>query len=212
MGALMNLICLSKDDVLTNKVEALYGTISVKVFTDYQLVPTTTLQRCDVMIVDLKNCLLPNGKSFFSPIIALSAVPAFQEAVAILQTGAKGYGNRHMRKENLSQAIESVKSGQIWLPPSVVVKLIDQVKFDSNVDEMTASKNSMLLEKLSKREQEVALYVAKGMSNQEIADIIFISLRTVKAHLTSVYEKTGLRNRLELGLQLKNVTTLVLIS
>ncbi|MGL1932089.1 MAG: response regulator transcription factor [Desulfotalea sp.] len=199
----MNIICLSKDVVLANKVEDLYGITCVKVFTDYKLVPNTALQSCDVMIVDLKECLLPNSNTFFSPIIALSALPVFQEAVAVLQTGAKGYGNRHMREENLCQAIKSVKAGQIWLPPSIVLTLIEQINPDSNINEMTTQKNTLLLNKLSKREQEVALCVAKGMSNQEIADNIFISIRTVKAHLTSIYEKTGLRNRLELGLQLK---------
>ena len=59
-----------------------------------------------------------------------------------------------------------------------------------------------LLNTLSKREQEVALFVAKGMSNQEVADKMYVSLRTIKAHLSSIYEKTGVRNRLELGLAL----------
>jgi DNA-binding NarL/FixJ family response regulator len=45
--------------------------------------------------------------------------------------------------------------------------------------------------------------VAEGLSNQEMADRMYVSLRTVKAHLSSIYDKTGLRNRLELGLSLK---------
>ena len=79
--------------------------------------------------------------------------------------------------------------------------------FSTDCDCCTSSMvqpNDSILSSLSKREQEVAQYVAKGMSNQEMADKMFVSLRTVKAHLSSIYDKTGLRNRLELGLNLKS--------
>ena len=100
-----------------------------------------------------------------------------------------------MRKDNLWQAIESVKAGQIWLPPEIVAARIEKIEPEEQ--------SNALLNELSEREQEVALMVTEGMSNQQIADKIFVSLRTVKAHLSSIYSKTGLRNRLALGLKLK---------
>lgn len=195
----MNVICLCKDNALKEKITQIYGRDFLKSFTDFRLIDQADLSACDVLVVDLKDCLLPNS-AFFSPILALSQAPAFQEAVAILKCGAKGYGNRHMRTSNLQQAIESVQAGQIWLPPSIVTTLIGRIE----VEEGDVGPKGSILEELSKREQEVALHVAQGMSNQQIADNLFVSLRTVKAHLTSIYSKTGLHNRLELGLRLKH--------
>lgn len=190
----MKIICLTKDNNIVDKVRILYDKIRVEIFDDYRKISKPLLKSCDVLIVDLKDCLLPAG-SFFSPIIALSPVPVYREAAAVLRTGAKGYGNRHMRKDNLWQAIESVKAGQIWLPPEIVAALIEKIEPEEQ--------SNALLNELSEREQEVALMVTEGMSNQQIADKIFVSLRTVKAHLSSIYSKTGLRNRLALGLKLK---------
>ncbi len=195
----MKIICLTKDNNFVDEVRTLFDQIKVEAFTDYRKINKPSLASCDVLIVDLKDCLLPAG-TFFSPILALSPVPVYREAAAVLRTGAKGYGNRHMRKENLWQAIESVKAGQIWLPPEIVAALIEKIEPEEKTDSKQAE---TLLNELSEREREVALMVAEGMTNQQIADIIFVSLRTVKAHLSSIYSKTGLRNRLELGLKLK---------
>lgn len=194
----MNVICLCQDDALAEKILQIFGKDSLKIVTDYQLIKKGELSSCDVLVVDLKDCLLPNS-DFFSPILALTQVPLLEEAVAILKCGAKGYGNRHMRPSNLQQAIESVQRGQIWLPPSIVVSLIDKIDIK---EELVAPKEP-ILSVLSKREQEVARFVAQGMSNQKIADKLFVSLRTVKAHLTSIFSKTGLRSRLELGIRMK---------
>lgn len=193
------MICLCKDNVLKKKMAQIYGKDSFQIATDFQVINQSDLSKCTLLIVDLKDCLLPN-KTFFSPILALSQLPSFEEALAVLKCGAKGYGNRHMRASNLQQAIESVLAGQIWLPPSIVTKLIDKVEIQEG---STMTSKKFILEKLSTREQEVASCVAQGMSNQQIADKLFISLRTVKSHLTSIYNTTGLQNRLELGLQLK---------
>jgi DNA-binding NarL/FixJ family response regulator len=56
---------------------------------------------------------------------------------------------------------------------------------------------------LSEREQQVAELVGRGMSNKEIAELMNITVRTVKAHLSSVFVKTGCRDRLEVALKLK---------
>ncbi len=196
----MEIICLSKDKKLIKKINGLCSDGSgVKAYTDYRQIEKTVLDSCDVVVVDLKDCLLPAPQNTAPPILALSQVPVFQEAVAILHCGAKGYGNRHMRSENLAQAIDQVKAGQVWIPPFVVTELIKQAA----AVETSQPTRDNILNQLSKREQEVALYVAEGMSNQAIAEKMFVSIRTVKAHLSSIYEKTNLKNRLELGLKVK---------
>lgn len=196
----MKLYCCSSDDKLTENLRLLLGAETVSVMPDMEFLKQGQLQDDSVVIVDTKYASLPEGLVYNFPVIVLVSVPKFSEAFSFLQFGVRGYGNRQMRLENLKQAIDNVAGGQIWLPPTIVSKLIDVVGKSEDV-EKTKSRDT-ILNALSKREKEVALFVAKGMSNQEVADKVYVSLRTVKAHLSSIYEKTGVRNRLELGLAL----------
>jgi len=194
----MAIICCSHDNKLIEKLISLLGNDGLIVRQDTDHVQDDDVQAGEVLIIDLKFIAIPKERTFSLPIIALTEIPNFQEALLLLQRGIKGYGNRHMRQENIEQAIKSVKTGQIWLPPAIITRLI------STAGTVRATQpNESILDSLSEREQEVARYVAKGMSNQEMADTMHVSLRTIKAHLSSIYGKTGLRNRLELGLRLK---------
>ncbi|SHO49156.1 response regulator transcription factor [Desulfopila aestuarii] len=195
----MAIVCCSQDDKLKEKLVSLFGDKGVLFFADISLVKEDTFQKREVVIVDLPYTTIPEVKNIPLPVIVLTAIPTFEECVGLVQRGVKGYGNRQMRVDNLAQAIGSVKEGQIWLPPAIITQLI----LTAVGTDRTLHQDDTILSGLSEREQEVARYVAQGMSNQQIADTIFVSLRTVKAHLSSIYEKTGLRNRLELGLRLK---------
>ncbi|TKB24505.1 response regulator transcription factor [Desulfopila sp. IMCC35006] len=200
----MAVICCSKDDVLSGKLLSLFGESGVVFIPDIRLLGKRNLAEGEVLVVDIKHSKIPEGSHISLPIIALTVVPTFPEAVMLLQRGIRGYGNRHMRQENLDQAVKSVKAGQIWLPPAIISQLIASVGTE-NIDQSSHD----ILSKLSRREQEVALYVTEGMTNQQMADKMYVSLRTVKAHMSSIYDKTGLRNRLELGLRLKEDTRFV---
>lgn len=192
--------CYTKDDKLIELLHALYGASNVAVRSEPKGLNNTD-NGCDIVIFDLKHSALPQGESLTIPVIVLTSVPSFKEGFTLLQRGVRGYGNRHMRSSNLQQAVDNVAAGQIWLPPDFVSQLINVVG-NSDTTQVDNDKKESLLGSLSKREKEVALLVAKGMSNQEVADRMFVSLRTVKAHLSAIYEKTGVRNRLELGLAL----------
>jgi len=61
-------------------------------------------------------------------------------------------------------------------------------------------KKPMLGRQLSERERQVALLIAKGLTNDEISKIIFISSQTVKNHITSIFLKTGLHNRVQVAM------------
>ncbi len=195
----MSIICLSKDTTLVEKLISLYGPEKVMSVESVHLLSKDDFHIAEALVVDLKYNEVSESSELPLPVIALAEIPSFKEALVLLQRGVRGYGNRHMRQENLDQALESAKAGQIWFPPSILTQLIDMVGPVNSV-----SLNNTLLNSLSKREQEVAHLVAEGLANQEIADKMFVTLRTIKAHLTSIYNKTGLRNRLELGISLKN--------
>ncbi|MCG8684772.1 MAG: response regulator transcription factor [Desulfobacterales bacterium] len=136
------------------------------------------------------------------PCIALSNVPTYEEAVRLMQYGIRGYGNKYMLPENFRQTISAVSAGQLWLIPSILNQFIQNM---AQPDPKPVSEAKAFWEKISKREKEVALFIAKGLANQEIADTMFVSLRTVKAHLTNIYAKTGCRDRMELALKVNQV-------
>ncbi|MFK7783552.1 MAG: response regulator transcription factor [Crocinitomicaceae bacterium] len=79
-----------------------------------------------------------------------------------------------------------------------------QKKFSDEVTpyKLSESKfNDLLITPLSSREQEVLLHVSRGLSNQETADLLFISINTVKTHLLRIYEKLDVKNRTEAAIR-----------
>ena len=128
-------------------------------------------------------------------ILVLSAQPNFNEGMSLLQKGIRGYGNLYMQKVHLIQALSTIKNSAVWLYPEMMQSLI---LLGSN-----AIINEDALETLSVREREVAREIEKGLSNKEIASALGITERTVKAHLSHVYEKLEVSDRLALAMLLR---------
>jgi len=129
-------------------------------------------------------------------VMALSDMPSFAEGQVLLQKGIKGYANTQIHYVHLKQAISMIQNNNIWLYPSFMQELISH-----SIDELDS--REILLDKLSVRERETALEVAKGKSNKEIASSLEITERTVKAHLSSIFEKLDASDRFSLALMLK---------
>lgn len=153
----------------------------------------------DLLIIDLKAFREADLPELPCPAVALVEAPDFKQAMRLQSRGVRGYGNRHMLLANLKQAVAAVRAGQVWMPPTIVNQMINSIS-----PAESESEQLLPLEQLSKREREVADLVAQGLSNQEMADKLFISVRTVKAHLTSIFSKTRCRDRLELAVRMKN--------
>lgn len=128
--------------------------------------------------------------------IVLSQKPTYVQGSALLKCGIKAYGNTHMAPVHLKEALHVVKQGNIWLYPEFIQTMIQTLSSQRT----SLHVNHNLLEKLSHKEKEVALLIKEGLSNKEIALREGITERTVKAHLTSIYEKVGVKDRLALAL------------
>ena len=161
--------------------------------------PQLNAKADDLLIIDLKTFKVADLPELRCPAVALAEVPDYKQAMRLQRRGVRGYGNRHMLLANLKQAVAAVRAGQVWMPPAIITQMISSIS-----PAEPESGQPLPLEELSKREREVADLVAQGLSNQEIADKLFISVRTVKAHLTSIFSKTGCRDRLELAVGMKN--------
>jgi DNA-binding NarL/FixJ family response regulator len=127
-----------------------------------------------------------------------SNLPNVQEMLKCVQLGARGYCNSYMAALHYHQMLEMLANGQSWFPP----ELLDET-FRLAQQATGAVPEQRQLKLLTSRENEVAGYVADGMSNRQIADLLGISEVTVKTHLTRVFKKLQLKDRVGLVLYLK---------
>lgn len=108
-----------------------------------------------------------------------------------LRAGASGFVLKDIPPEELPVAVRTVAAGGALLAPSVTRRLIGRFTERLAVDTGTARR----LERLSEREREVVVAIARGLSNAEIGRALFIGAATVKSHVSSVLTKLGLRDR-----------------
>ncbi len=132
-------------------------------------------------------------------IMLFSNKPNFEQGYGLLKYGIKAYANTYMRPVHLKSAYLTVKSGKVWLYPDFIQMMISELAGSKNALHV---KDEKLLEKLSQRESQIAILLKEGLSNKEIAQRTGITERTVKAHLSAIFEKTGIKDRLTLALSL----------
>jgi two-component system, NarL family, response regulator LiaR len=112
---------------------------------------------------------------------------------SLLESGAAGYLLKDVTGDELIQAIRRVYAGEQALHPVVVRKLIDRFKSQAASSPDKTHPPSIL----SEREMEVLKAATKGIGNKEIADELFISIRTVQAHMRSIFNKLRVGSRSE---------------
>ena len=135
-------------------------------------------------------------------IFLLSQQPSFNEGRPFLELGIKGYGNTHMQAIHMQDALKTIASGNVWLYPEFIQQMI---QFMSRPQKQFFAPDKEPLSTLSSREKEVAMLIYEGLSNQEIAELSGITLRTVKAHNSAIYEKLQVKDRVSLVLLMKSL-------
>lgn len=134
-----------------------------------------------------------------APVVALSDAPTESEAFALLALGIRGYCHVEALPDQLREVAATITSGGLWMPPGLVQRLAElalRTARDVSPDLLPTA----LPDTLTPRETEVAQMVGRGMNNREIASLLGVSERTVKANLTEVFAKLGLRDRVQLAL------------
>ena len=112
-----------------------------------------------------------------------------------LKAGARGFLLKDAGPELLTQAIQAAAHGDALIAPSVTARLLTAFS-----NPRPGAPMAQPVEPLTSREEEVLLTVARGRTNAEIADELYISLSTVKTHLASLMNKLGARNRVEIAM------------
>lgn len=111
----------------------------------------------------------------------------------VLRNGASGYVLKNAPDEELLLAIRTIHEGGTYIHPKLATSLVREfVKTNTSAD------SEDVYEVLSRRELEILPLVAKGYSNKDVAEKLFISVKTVEAHKAKIMEKLNLKNRPEL--------------
>ena len=114
---------------------------------------------------------------------------------AALRAGARGFLLKDAGPELLAQAIRAAANGDALIAPSVTSRLLAEF-----AGAAAGRAPIQPTDSLTEREEEVLLAVARGLTNSEIGETLFISLSTVKTHLASLMTKLDARNRVELAM------------
>lgn len=110
------------------------------------------------------------------------------------KVGVNGYLPKDVSREALVEAIKKVNAGEKYFSPSIMNIVFEQFYSQESDEKKPAQRNK----ELTTREFEVLEQVAMGKSNQEVADSLFISIKTVETHKTNILSKLGLKNTAEL--------------
>lgn len=123
--------------------------------------------------------------------------PGVKDLLAYTETGVLAYFNAYMAAPYYSQMLRLLSSGQSWFPPPLVSQVFELART------VTAkSADAARLEQLTKRELEIAFAVAEGKNNRLIADECNIAEPTVKSHLTHIFRKLDVKDRVSLVIYL----------
>jgi len=121
-------------------------------------------------------------------ILALSMHDEKEYVVEIIRAGARGYILKDSTPTELIQAIEAVNRGEAYFSPNVSKVLLNELNIDSQ------SYRKKPADKLSPRETEVLRLIGEGFSNKEIADKLFLGLRTIETHRERIMKKLDIHN------------------
>jgi two-component system, NarL family, response regulator LiaR len=133
-------------------------------------------------------------------VLILTAYDNDQYIIALLEAGAAGYLLKNVSGANLVNSIRSVHAGEAVLHPAIAHKVFQRLSGTNREQEKAKP-----IAELSEREMEILKLAAKGMSNQDIATGLYLSRRTVQAHLANIFRKMDVGSRTEAVLQaLKN--------
>lgn len=155
----------------------------------------------DVILIDLIMPVLDGIETtkrvkYLYPQIEIIALTSFiddEKVIAAIKAGVSGYIMKDVNPHQLAQAIRSAAVGEVFLAPAAARFLAKRMRPDF----LNSEESNNYLENLTVRELEVLKCVAKGLTNQEIAERLNISIKTVKVHFGNILQKLKLNNRVQ---------------
>lgn len=150
--------------------------------------------------------LIPTVAAKKAIVVLLSYAPNDREALKALDLGARGYVHTLAAPDVLKQVALVVSNQGVWVGQELLAKVMGGTfKALRNRQNGEGYQHSEYLNLLTERERGVALAVTRGATNKEVARQLDITERTVKAHLSAIFKKLSVRDRLQLILKLAPV-------
>lgn len=162
--------------------------------------PQLLLLDFDLLGLDgLNNAASLKRLSTETKIVILSGVISEDMEWELFKVGVRGCCRNDIKPELLQQVVMAVQQGELWMRRSLACRLLAELSNTTSKNKTYRSSLS-LLSKLTQREYDIAVRVGNGESNKQIALACAITERTVKAHLTEIYHKLSVTDRLNLAL------------
>lgn len=131
--------------------------------------------------------------------IILERSPEITTGKMLINHGVKAYGNSRMLRIHFTQMLETVNNGKVWSYPELTSALIKNTK-DISLNE---DAQELIEKRLTPKEIEVTHLILKGLTNSAVAEQLDITVRTVKAHVSAIFTKLHINDRVSLVLLLK---------
>ena len=177
---LKSMLALSPDVVVVGETDRADG-----------LAPMLDAAPCDILLLDLqmdRSSLIEIGSlAARVKVIVVTASELPEDALTAIRAGASGLVFKRFAIETLMDAIQAVAAGQVWMPPALQARIALELREPAR-------------DPLTPREREIVRHVALGMRNAEVGKKLFISEDTVKTHLNNIFQKLGVRDRVQLTL------------
>lgn len=191
-----------KDYEIDMKQFIAFVELMIKQPPDILLFDQATLR--DSAALDLEGILDYRDKLQPTKVIVVGEHYIGENVIAMIQGGVQGFFRKALGDEQLIKCIRVVARGEIWFDAVLITQVLDQFNKElrKNKDQFKSLTHLNLakLEMLSPREMEVLALISQSMTNEEIAERLFLSPKTVKTHLRNIFSKSGIRNRVEAAL------------
>ena len=138
------------------------------------------------------------GRTDAPQVVLLTTFHADEQVLRALRAGAAGFVLKDTPPAEIVEAVRRVAAGDPVLSPTVTRQLMDQRRAPRPTPRRARARERLTA--LNDREREVAVAVGRGLANAEIAGQLFMSVATVKTHVSRVLAKLGLNNRVQIAL------------
>jgi len=161
----------------------------------------------NILMLDENSCeeivssLLTLKEYTQTKVILLNAKLDLANGASLLAYGIKAYENAYLNAETLANVIAAIVSSKMWIHADLTSFLISNYVKSS----LATNRQEVDVEIFTSKEKEVLSFITQGLSNLEIAKNLKISVSTVKGHIGHIFEKAGIKDRLNLALKYKGL-------